>query len=418
MSDNLQLEKCLQLIVDKMRWGPSSTWKHRQFVELSSLIQERSGVLISLSSLKRLFGKVSYNHQPQYETRNALVIFLGYESWDDFTAKNSISFTEPIKEKTISVFTSTWKIFVLGIVAVFLIIPLFYLIKKKKENTLISKVRFSGTYIKSNYPSAVVFNYNIQDLSDSIVINYDDDFTDTPREVLDPKKHTITHRYILPDLYQVSLIHKGRTIRTLSVNLETQSWQAFLAYNNMTKFYYIETQKETGRLEVNPEEVYKTGLFRKDEAVVVKYRLVNDLGINGDQCRLKFRVADLNKIKSLDCFFASFVIHGDSGKINITFAQKDCLNKAYIKFGEQIFDGKVSDLSALSTDFSTWQDIELKVKDNKLSIFINNQSRLNLQFPIRMGKIKVILFDTPLSGAMDCIELSDINTGKCYYNAF
>ncbi|NJK97468.1 MAG: hypothetical protein HC905_23475 [Bacteroidales bacterium] len=129
-------------------------------------------------------------------------------------------------------------------------------------------------------------------------------------------------------------------------------------------------------------------------------------------------MANLKKIKTLDCFVASFVIHGDSGKINVSFAQNDCLEFAYLKFGNTVLGGKNNELTSLLTDFTTWQNLEIDVENRKLTIKINNETRLFLDFPVNMGEIRSLLFDTSVSGALDRIEFTDTKTRESYYEDF
>jgi hypothetical protein len=385
-------------------------------VDLSRQIFEKSGVLVSVSSLKRIFGKIASQHEPQRETRNALAKFLDYDDWDDFTRNNPLVFDDQKINKKRSF--KTLLVFIIFAVLIISSLFLLYRFKIVSSSRALEKVNFSGKYLTGTSPHTVVFHYNIADVSDSVYINYDDDFTEINSEALNPEKNTITHRYILPDLYKVNLIYKQKTIRTIPVHLKTDGWHTYLGYNKLTKFYPYDRTTETGKLEIDTDIAFGLGLFTKDEKVLVKHRLVKDFNIHGDHCRLKASVANLKKLKTLDCFVASFVIHGDSGKINISFAQDDCLEFAYLKFGNTVLSGKNNELSSLLADFTTWQNLEIEVGNRKLTIKINNETRLFLDFPVNMGEIRSLLFDTSVSGALDWIEFTDTKIGESYYETF
>lgn len=417
MQSNPYLKKCVSLIAEKTGWGAYENWTHTHFVNLSNQIFEKSGVLISVSSLKRIFGKIASHHEPQRETRNALAKFLEYDNWDDFTSKNSLVFDDQKRNHTKKSFKASLIIIFLAVLITTSLF-LWYRFKIVSSHRALEKVNFSGKYLTGTSPHTVVFQYNIAGVSDSVYINYDDDFTEINTEALSPEKNTITHRYILPDLYKVSLIYKHQAIRTIPVHLKTNGWQTYLGYNKLTKYYPYDSNTGTGKLEIDPEMAFGLGLFTKDEKVLVKHRLVKDFNINGDHCRLKAKVADLKKLKTLDCFVASFVIHGDSGKINISFAQDDCLEYAYLKFGKTVFSGKNNELTSLLADFTTWQDLEIEVGNHKLTIKINNAVSQLVYFPESMGEIRSLLFDTSVSGALDWIEFTDTKTGEIYFETF
>ncbi len=63
----------------------------RDFVELSKDILENTNAQISVSTLKRFFGKVNSRFQPSKYTIDTLVAYLGFEDWDAYIN----NFTEP-----------------------------------------------------------------------------------------------------------------------------------------------------------------------------------------------------------------------------------------------------------------------------------------------------------------------------------
>ena len=80
------LNACKSLIEEKLDWPPSENWRQRDFLNLINLIENESGISISLSTIRRLW-KVDYSGTPQPSTLNALAKFLAYEDWLDFKSK-------------------------------------------------------------------------------------------------------------------------------------------------------------------------------------------------------------------------------------------------------------------------------------------------------------------------------------------
>src|ERR1700733_1300497 len=87
-TDELLIEKAKRLYEDKTGWGDSGEWTNQDFVILSEKIQERTGVMISHVTLKRVWGKVKYDSLPNTHTLDTLVQFLGYENWRAFKSQN------------------------------------------------------------------------------------------------------------------------------------------------------------------------------------------------------------------------------------------------------------------------------------------------------------------------------------------
>ena len=60
-------------------------WTQRDFIHLIELIEEESGIKISLSTIKRIWA-LNLTNPPHPSTLNALVSVLGYEDWLAFKA--------------------------------------------------------------------------------------------------------------------------------------------------------------------------------------------------------------------------------------------------------------------------------------------------------------------------------------------
>ncbi|HEV2478108.1 MAG TPA: hypothetical protein VGS79_00530 [Puia sp.] len=77
------------LFEEKTGWGSSELWNNQDFLELSVMIQDHTGIALSHVTLKRIWGRVRYESLPQTRTLNTIVQFLGYKCWRDFRVKNA-----------------------------------------------------------------------------------------------------------------------------------------------------------------------------------------------------------------------------------------------------------------------------------------------------------------------------------------
>ena len=85
------LQLCCRQIEDTLNWGGGEAWSNDDFEHLSEKIFEKTKVRLSISTLKRIWGKVRYENSPTTATLNALAGFLGFESWREFRQKNEIN---------------------------------------------------------------------------------------------------------------------------------------------------------------------------------------------------------------------------------------------------------------------------------------------------------------------------------------
>src|SRR5580698_7809586 len=70
--------------------------RQRDLDYLCERIEESSGILISLSTIKRILNG-QYNRLPQVATLNALSVYLGYADWQAFkAAKGKVVRAQPV----------------------------------------------------------------------------------------------------------------------------------------------------------------------------------------------------------------------------------------------------------------------------------------------------------------------------------
>ena len=51
------VQRCINLIEEQLDWGDSKSWHNDVFIELSEKIQEQTQILLSSTTLKRVWGK-------------------------------------------------------------------------------------------------------------------------------------------------------------------------------------------------------------------------------------------------------------------------------------------------------------------------------------------------------------------------
>lgn len=84
MNDRDLIKKCCDQIEKVVQWGPSDQWTNQDFERLSELIVEKTKVKLSISTLKRVWGKVHYASLPSASTLNAFANYIGHENWRAF----------------------------------------------------------------------------------------------------------------------------------------------------------------------------------------------------------------------------------------------------------------------------------------------------------------------------------------------
>src|ERR1700712_5255113 len=93
------VKQLLTVIEQQLDWGEASGWQGKDFEVLNELILEKTKVSLSASTLRRILGRVEYNHLPSGTTLDTLSRFAGFENWRAFTKQNKdITAVAPKKE--------------------------------------------------------------------------------------------------------------------------------------------------------------------------------------------------------------------------------------------------------------------------------------------------------------------------------
>ena len=87
--DQCLIRQLKRLYEEKTGWGDSDLWDNQDFLELSEMIFDQTGIALSHVTLKRIWGRVRYESLPRTNTLNTIVKFLGYWNWREFRVRNA-----------------------------------------------------------------------------------------------------------------------------------------------------------------------------------------------------------------------------------------------------------------------------------------------------------------------------------------
>lgn len=89
MKEEELIRLCCSQIESKLNWGQTDRWTNKDFEKLSELIAGQTQTRLSISTLKRVWGKVHHDSLPSVATLNTLAQYQGYESWHHFRQENT-----------------------------------------------------------------------------------------------------------------------------------------------------------------------------------------------------------------------------------------------------------------------------------------------------------------------------------------
>lgn len=393
--ENLEIIKAQ--IEKKLAWGSSNNWQNQDFEVLSEQIFDEIKVQLSVSTLKRVWGKVKYEGTPNTATLNALAQFAGHKNWRFFIGENDESITGKgalekgdgaeiiIKIKLISIF----KRFGWGVlVAVLLIfIGVLWAFRKMSKPLTFSNVQFTSKPVTRGVPNTVIFQYNATDSNaDSVFI----------QQSWDPKRrfkvnknlHEYTSTYYIPGYFRAKLILNDSVVKEHDVFIESNGWLGTIDREPIP-IYLTEGQvNKDGVVGVNEADLtqHKIDLTKEHITTTLhfvskKYDVSSDHFILDTELKNTF-TGSLGVCKKVDLFLL-----GTRGAIGIPLSIKGCVGELSMFFNDRRLDGKTFDFSKFGVDFEDFVKLQCEVKNNKILIRINGVIAYESDFKQSFGKI-------------------------------
>ncbi|MCK5700755.1 MAG: hypothetical protein KAI29_06365, partial [Cyclobacteriaceae bacterium] len=160
--------KCKIEIEKRLGWESSVKWTNQDFELLVEDIFIKTGTNLSLTTLKRIWGKVDYQSNPSVATLNVLAQYLGYDHWRDF--QNNYKTEDKKERKYHSTITSrsvkryfNQKIMAILVVLIALL-SLYFLIDRRQVFYEPDEVVFKSKKVTTGLPNTVIFEYDISNV--------------------------------------------------------------------------------------------------------------------------------------------------------------------------------------------------------------------------------------------------------------
>ncbi len=397
------VQTCLQEIERKLNWGPSNTWHNDVFVELSEHIQQHTQVLLSPTTLKRVWGKVDYKSTPSITTLNTLAQYTGYQNWRDFKNKSSTKKPSRFYQKI----TSNLGVIMLGASLMTIVFISFYSLKSsdsRNETLDLSKISFSSRPVTSGLPNSVVFNVDLDGISsDSIYIQQYWDPNKTIK--LSKGQKQATGQYYLPGYFRAKLLVDGKIIKRHDLYIKSDGWLGTVDYEPIPK--YVQTKEITaGPLAFSAEILEE--IKSNEKPISSTFHLVDDFeSISGDNFVLNTTLKNSYNEKWAVCQHVAIFVLGTKSSLIIPFSIPGCTSEIGVMMSDVYLNGKKHDLSGLGVDMSVHRNFRIAVKDKKLSVSLEGTELFRGSYTESIGEIAGLRYRFLGAGEISSIILTD-----------
>jgi hypothetical protein len=395
MHQNTYLTRYRHLVEAEFGIKEREDWDNNTFEKLSSMILEKTGERLSVSTLKRIWGKVSYQHAPAKSTLNILARYAGYENWRSFVMQTNVEQTEsaiPVQSKNQNIpnfFVKRWLKVAVPVLIIAVICVSLSRIDKPIQNLKAAAVKtsFAAHKTSDNLPNSVIFSYSVSGLPSARVI-IQQSWDSTRREQVNAGNHKHASMYYYPGYFVTKLMVNGKIQKETPVFIQTKGWKGIIKRSPLPVYLSTaETHKNKG-LGIDAATILKkTGLSVFNDIWTEFANVRPYQNVKGDNFRLETRLANTSTGEESLCRNVKITVLGKGGAIIIPLAMKGCEANLSVLTGDQLINGREDDLSALGCKFPEYQQVAVEVSGSKLQVTINQQLVLERAVTYTIGEI-------------------------------
>ena len=463
LTDENLIRQVIKLYEEKTGWGDSTQWSNQDFLQLSELIREQTGVTISHVTLKRIWGKVKYESLPNTHTLNTLVQFLGYENWRDFSVRRSngegadavgagtpagprataapgdaagsasgpvptegqgpvaaegqgLAAVEQLREDKEAALRrrERWmrRIVWAAVPLALIFLILLFLHGQQPSPQAQDYVFNSKKTVSMGVPNSVIFNYDAtRSRDDSVVIQQS---WDTTRRVKVPKNaHQYTSIYYYPDFYHATLQVHDKVVKSYNLLIESDGWLPVVGQDPVPVYFTKADALVDGKMRLTVDQIKQKNIPMQPKPPTVFFMNVRDFGeIYSDNFTFETSLRDDYSEGSSACQLTRVYLLCEGTAIWIPLSAKGCVSNVDLFFTYFYTSGTREDLSAFGVDFSNYVKLRVESDSGRARILVNDKLAYTVPRHIIRSKIIGIDFQFQGTGSVDYVSLSN---GKVNY---
>jgi hypothetical protein len=421
LSDSTDLLRCKQLIERKLDWGASESWISVDFDNLQQRILDETGVSLSASTLRRIWGRVDYQHLPSNTTLNTLAQFAGYSDWRAFIKSQATTDLPPDPARQLPVLPVKSSInwvklsWIAGLVLIIALIGI-VAFEQKPSQLNVNQYSFSSKPLTRGIPNSVIFTYNSSaSPTDSVYIQQSWD----PRlqTLVDKDGQTHTSIYYEPGYYVAKLMIGKQIVKEHPLIIPTNGWLGCIATKPIP--VYLKPSEFIGpdMMKLPVADIQHKNVALQPQAPLVKYFNVGNFDpISLADFSFTSDVKNEYGEGAAACQLAWIVLITNDMPITIPLSTKGCVSELTLLDGTYTVSGKKTDLSRFGVDFSKWVHVSCKSDGRKLYYHINGELAYEAALPQKKVSIVGIAYGFLGTGAVKDIKL--LTSNKVVFQAF
>ncbi len=386
------IKRCLELIELKFQRGPGSTWTSYDFEKLSAAIFGETGVMLSVTTLKRVWGKLKYTNVPTTTTLNTLSAFAGYADWRDLIQaiqKKDSTVNVPQDQqidRVVSKYSKKW----LALILLFITVTGSYYLLKGRDTARLNPSAFKFSSIRmvtDGVPNSVVFNYDAAAANGPVFIAQT---WDLQRKVAVSKsKHHHSAIYYYPGHFRAQLIAGDQVLKQHELMITSGGWIAMVEREEGTPLYF------------RKDDVLNSNGIQVDAKLLSQYHVplqpilpklnffnVQDLGaITADHFSFETTLKSEYHLGTAACQRVEVMILCKDDYFSIPLCSKGCVGDLTLYAAGTEIKSKDVDLSKFGCDLDQWQKLKVETRNGIIRFFVNEQEAHFMSFSAKPTQI-------------------------------
>jgi hypothetical protein len=385
------LKKCREVIEKKLAWGSSERWQNQDFENLSERIFEETRVQLSISTLKRLWGKIQYDSTPNLGTLNALAQFAGYDNWRVFSSVQMPQLPTETPKPSLNVFIPTPIPYHLRFSAA---LCLFILLIPRSLSAFwnytpclqYQHISLSSQLITTGLPNTAVIQYDAaHSNADSVFIqqNYDTH----QRTKVDKHKCQWALTYYTPGVYPIQLVLNDSVIQNHDLIVETDGWLRIMDKYPIP-IYLPKAQAYPNPISITVADLAQANTnFSQAVPWVSLFKVQKTMAVPSQHFVMEASLRNTFGKGDGVCEQTKIALLGTKGTTIIPLCAKGCVADLQVVANNRVFDGHTEDLSGLGVDFKDWVEVRCEVKSHLMTVFVNNKRAFSRPVEDNIGTI-------------------------------
>lgn len=420
-NDHWYLEKARQKLEQKLGWGTVEEWSSEDFQNLSDAILAATDLSLSITTLKRLVGRVHYNATPHPTTLNAIARFLGFDNWRVFKQKLRtppspiVEKTTPIDPTPVEAPTTKKKWTTPVLFSALLLLVVLLLVGWRKQVAKVEgfsaevkeQVQFSTHPIAEGLPNTVVFKYDLSPITGK-TFEIQQSWDQRKRFTIDPTHQEVTATYYYPGYYRAKMVVDDQIIKEHDLFINSSGWMAAIEQQPIPQYILPEEWQRSPYLSLHPELI--ASLHEREEIPVLAYYLVQDFGdLKSSDFKLETRLRHTFRNGKAPCQYSYLTINCTRGFMRIPMSIPGCVGEISARFSDLVFAGTKTDLSGLAYRDKEWQSMQLTIDNKTVQLKVNEALILSGQFTEDIGEVVGFRFKFQGAGEVDALKVWNEN---------